>query len=138
MLELRDRAEDLAGSRRQAVAPAAWSLGSGQEKRFGHFLATATAGLPPHQRIALTTPPEPAASAFFLTRWAVYHLPGHDIIPALPARASDDLDTWIAYRIELPPRDDLELVRRVPQGAIYRVIHRPGTGLATETRGKAP
>lgn len=124
LVELRDRSRDLERSRTEAVAPAGWVLGSGQEKRFEHFLRTAARDIPDGSRVALTTPPEPAASAFYLTRWAIYHLPGYDVVPALPARPSGDLDYWIAYRERLAPRSDLELVRTIAQGGVYRVVGR--------------
>ncbi|MDY7093320.1 MAG: hypothetical protein SX243_10160 [Acidobacteriota bacterium] len=104
----------------QAVAPARWQLGSGQEKRLEHFLRQMTRDLPEGSRIGWTVPPEPNSSVFFLTRWATYHLPHSLIVPAGARRPSDDLDFWITYRRRLQ-RPDLEPVRELPQGSLYRV-----------------
>lgn len=119
-------AEELAASRREtaldrtrARAAAQWKIGSGQERRFEHLLRRLTRDVPPGSRVGWTAPGG-GAGDFFLTRWAIYHLPGLLVVPAGPRRPAEDLDFWIAYRTRLE-RDDLEPVRELPAGALYRV-----------------
>ncbi|MEA2601208.1 MAG: hypothetical protein QOF89_2200 [Acidobacteriota bacterium] len=100
-----------------------WRFRTPQVAHLEQCLASARRLVPAGNIVAFAGPDEPKGSALFLTRWAAYLLPAHDVL-AREDPAAVMARYVITYGVPLQgPRQDqgIELVRRLPGCELYRV-----------------
>ncbi len=113
-------------ARGEWLQPAAsWRFGTPQVARLEACLAPARQRIPKGSIVAFAGPDEPRGNAFFVTRWAAYLMPAHEVLAREDPAASVVAGYVIAYGVPLqdPWPRRLERWAQLPGCDLYRVIH---------------
>lgn len=102
-----------------------WRFGTPQVARLEACLAPARRLVPRGSIVAFAGPDEPRGNAFFLTRWAAYLMPAHEILAREDPAAGVVAGYVIAYGVPLQDswRERLERRAQLPGCDLYRVTH---------------
>ena len=114
--------------------PSHWTLRAAAAGELEAFLHPLDHDLPRRSRIAVATRGLPESEDYFLSLWAAYHLPRHDVVRAVHRRLLQRADYLLLYRSSLEDFGEEAtaavfaerpvLVAEHPAGTLYR-IRRP-------------
>jgi len=114
-----------------AAPPSHWTPRAAAVSELEGFLDTLDPGLPRGSRIAVGTHGLPESEDFFLSLWAAYFLPHHDVVRTLHRRSLEGADYLLLYRSSLGDfgaeaiaavfAEEPLLLAEHPAGTFYRI-----------------